>query len=490
MTKIRTILSLAMSLAAVCLSAQIKPGQPWLDVDGKPINAHGSCVVNHNGTYYWFGEDRTKSVSNGVSCYKSDNLYDWKRVGLALATEGEMREDMNDVAQGRLFERPKVAYNAETGKWVMWSHWENGSGYGEARVCVAVSDSVQGPYKLYKTFRPNDHDSRDQTLFVDTDGTAYHFGSTDMNTNMNVAQLRTDYLEPSQNETKILKSKKCEAPAIFKVGDMYFGLFSGCTGWAPNPGRIAYSFDVLGDWEYDGTNFAVDNKRHTTYDSQSAYVFAVPGKENAFVYVGDRWNPKDVGNSTQVWLPISMRTGYPTVMWYDDWNLDVFNDMYRYKRAAQIVKGNKYALLEKKSNRLVSQRPNRGLSIENDDDNLNLEFEFIPTDKASIYRIMIPKTGKYLTSMMGVLRLNDSADGDSQLWEFEPQPDGYIKIRSIASGKYLTVSGANTMAGSGIHLAELSKKGHQDFAAYFDSKRYNYPEAALFTEAYHSKIKK
>ena len=38
----------------------------------------------------------------------------------------------------------------------MWSHWEKSSSdYGAARVCVAVSDSVTGPYTFYKTFRPN-----------------------------------------------------------------------------------------------------------------------------------------------------------------------------------------------------------------------------------------------------------------------------------------------------------------------------------------------
>ena len=33
-------------------------------------------------------------------------------------------------------------------------HWESGDGYGAARVCVATSDKIMGPYVLYKTFRP------------------------------------------------------------------------------------------------------------------------------------------------------------------------------------------------------------------------------------------------------------------------------------------------------------------------------------------------
>ena len=55
---------------------------------------------------------------------------------------------MNDISHGRLFERPKVIYNPKAKKWVMWTHWESGDGYGAARVCVATSDKIEGPYIL------------------------------------------------------------------------------------------------------------------------------------------------------------------------------------------------------------------------------------------------------------------------------------------------------------------------------------------------------
>lgn len=483
----RFLITTLCCVSFIFAQAQIKPGQKWNDVDGNPINAHGSSIVYHGGAYYWFGEDRTGMVSNGVSCYRSTNLTDWERIGLAMEASGERRDDLNDISKGRLFERPKVVFNQNTGKWVMWSHWEKGDGYGAARVCVAVSDSIAGPYVLYKTFRPNDHESRDQTLFLDSDGKAYHFGSTDMNTNMNVAMLREDFLEPSDKETKILNSHKCEAPAIFKVGDMYFGLFSGCTGWDPNPGRMAYTFDILGEWNYDGTNFATDALRHTTYGSQSACVFKIEGKENAYVYVGDRWNPKDVGNSDHIWLPISMRSGYPTVAWMDEWDTTVFDKMYRYKRAANITEGNGYALLEKKSNRLVSQKPGQSLMIDDDNDDTNLEFEFIPCTVAGTYKIKIRKTGKYLSGMMGVLRLIDSENGDSCIWTLQPMKDGYYRFFNNTANKYLTVSGANTAAGSSLHLSPLAKNKMQEFAVYFDADKYNYQAADIFSQNYHSK---
>lgn len=463
-------------------NTQISPGVLWNDIDGEQINAHGGCVVYEKGTYYWFGEDRTGFKSNGVSCYQSKDLYNWKRLGLSMKTTGEAREDMNDISQGRLFERPKVIYNPQTKKWAMWSHWESGDGYGAARVCVATSDKIMGPYVLYKTFRPNKNESRDQTLFVDTDGKAYHFCSTDMNTNMNIALLRDDYLEPTPTETKILKGLKYEAPAIFKVGDMYFGLFSGCTGWEPNPGRSAYSTDILGNWT-TGNNFAVDKLKQVTYNSQSCYVFKVEGKEKAYIYMGDRWNSKDVGKSHHVWLPISMRSGYPVVKWYDQWDLTVFNSMYRYKRAAEIIPGNIYSLLEKTSDRLVS-KPANGFSIADDDDDINLSLEFIKTNIPNVYKIKDTKTGKFLESLFGTLRLNPEKKDDAQCWVFNLQEDGYYQIQNLKDKKYVTVSGSNTFAGSNLYLTELSKKLMQDFAVYFDSNKYKYKEADIFSDAY------
>ena len=459
----------------------IQPGAVWNDVSGQPINAHGGCIVFKEGTYYWFGEDRTKGVSNGVSCYTSKDLYNWKRVGLALTPTGTAREDLNDISKGRLFERPKVVYNAKTKKWVMWSHWEiNNSNYGAGRVCVAVSDHITGPYKLYKTFRPNHHDSRDQTLFVDSDGKAYHFCSTDMNTNTLISQLDNSYLEPNGTETKILQGLKFEAASIFKVGDKYYGLFSGCTGWAPNPGKSAYATDILGKWIPTG-NFAVDHRKQITYGSQSCYVFKVPGKENAYIYMGDRWNPGDVGNSLYVWLPISMRSGYPAVRWYDKWDLSIFDKMYRYKRASSIVNGNVYALLEKQSDRLVS-KPQNGFTIADDDEAVNLNFIFEQTNQPDVYKLKDSKTGNYLTNVFGTLRLTTGENDVSQNWLFVRQKDGFYLIKNKKDDKFISVSGDNTFNGTNLYLTDKGREHY--FGVYFDSDKYHYKPADIFSKSY------
>ena len=67
-------------ISAFSQNTQISPGVLWNDINGEQINAHGGCVVFENGFYYWFGEDRTGFVSNGVSCYQSKDLYNWSEI--------------------------------------------------------------------------------------------------------------------------------------------------------------------------------------------------------------------------------------------------------------------------------------------------------------------------------------------------------------------------------------------------------------------------
>lgn len=68
----------------VCTAAnpkKIRSGEIWLDNQGVHVNAHGGGVLYHEGTYYWYGEnksDTTNSAMVGIMCYSSSNLVDWK----------------------------------------------------------------------------------------------------------------------------------------------------------------------------------------------------------------------------------------------------------------------------------------------------------------------------------------------------------------------------------------------------------------------------
>lgn len=50
----------------------IRPGQVWLDTKGERIQAHGGSVMEWEGYYYWYGEnkeftDREKKFGTGAS---------------------------------------------------------------------------------------------------------------------------------------------------------------------------------------------------------------------------------------------------------------------------------------------------------------------------------------------------------------------------------------------------------------------------------------
>jgi len=492
--KLYTTLFILTFALGVNADNAFKPGQTWKDVNGSAINAHGGCIQYSNGVYYWFGENRSGGNSAGVSCYSSTDLYNWKRLSLAVTPTGTKTDANKDIASGRNLERPKVIYNSKTGKWVMWCHWEDGTSYNEAKVAVLQADKVEGPYKLIDVFRPNNHDSRDQTLFLDTDGNAYHVYSTNMNSNTNCELLSDDYLTPTAQVNIQLTGRRYEAASLFKVGDTYYGLFSGCTGWSANPGRYMWTTDIMGSWNAPadftasdgstGINFCVDNGLTNSYSSQPAYVIPVQGHDKCFIYYGDRWNSSNIQSSTYVWLPLSVRSGYPTVTWHDSWDLSVFDNMYQFKRAANLTDGMEFYLLEKYSNRFVS-RPKTSLTLQDDGDN-NVCYIMHATDTPYMFKIENKGTGKYMQSMFGTIRWSDPKDDDAQTWNLQLQEDGYYKIVNKGDGTVLSVSGNSTQAGTNIYLNEKAdSKIHQSFGVYFDSKAHpDYKEADMWAADY------
>ena len=86
--------------------APIRPGEPWPDTDGRPIQAHGGGVLHEAGVYYWFGEnkdapnipDSTRVDVIGMSCYSSRDLLCWKNEGIVLpAVTDDPTHDLHPV---------------------------------------------------------------------------------------------------------------------------------------------------------------------------------------------------------------------------------------------------------------------------------------------------------------------------------------------------------------------------------------------------------
>jgi Glycosyl hydrolases family 43 len=329
MTKARVTVGLALCLMAAwglpasASGAEFHPGRVWLDTDGKPIQAHGGGILFYKGTYYWFGEDKSAPTHHGradvvgVRCYSSRDLYHWKNEGLALPS---VKADPNsDLAPSRVLERPKVIYNYRTRKFVMWMHVDSAD-YKYARAGVATSDQPTGPYKYLGGVRPNNSMSRDMTLFQDTDGKAYLIYASEDNATMHIALLTDDYLKPAGPFVKVFVKKMREAPAVFKHDGRYFLITSGCTGWAPNAAVYAVAQSMMGPWKIMH-NPAAGPDSERTFGAQSTFVLPVEGDPGTFIFMADRWNPQDLGDSRYIWLPVEVRGDQLRIPWRDHWQL-------------------------------------------------------------------------------------------------------------------------------------------------------------------------
>lgn len=344
MTTIRTFLIALLSLAITTATAQqshksFTPKALWTDTNGNPINAHGGGLLWHKGRYYWYGEYKVgatilpswatwecyRTDVSGVSCYSSTDLYNWRFEGLALKAVPD--DEASDLHPSKVIERPKVVYNQRTHKFVMWVHAESAD-YGKAAAGVAVSDTPEGPFTYLGSFRPNDAMSRDQTLFVDDDGTCYQFASSENNQTLHINRLTDDYLRPDGTYVRRFVGMAREAPAVFKCGGKYYMLSSGCTGWDPNHAEIAVADSIMGEWTVLGDPCTGKDADKTFY-GQSTYVIPVNARKGQFIACFDMWKKKDLADSRYIWLPLIVdKTGnHVEIPWCETWTK---KDLKRY----------------------------------------------------------------------------------------------------------------------------------------------------------------
>lgn len=325
----RLTISLTLLLASIVGAGaqQSAPanGDVWLDTSSNPINAHGGGILRHGDTYYWYGEYkgattyRSPSVGwecyrtdfTGVSCYSSTDLVNWKYEGLALTPDFD--NPYSDIHPTMVVERPKVVYNENTGKFVMWMHIDNYN-YWQATAGVAVSDSPTGPFTFIEAVRPNGAESRDLTLYKDDDGRAYLIYSSEGNGTLYISRLTDDYLKHTGIFTRNFIGKSREAPAIFKNDGRYYIITSGCSGWSPNEAAYAVADNIMGPYQLlPNPCTGVDADK--TFHCQSTFVLPMP--DGSFVAMFDRWRKDHLIDSRYVWLPISIDDNGITIPWRD-----------------------------------------------------------------------------------------------------------------------------------------------------------------------------
>ncbi len=346
--------------------------------DGNKIQAHGGQVQKltvldkQTGEpvekWWWVGEDKTKGYRGGICAYSSFDLYNWEFEGVVMRNvtsreeldtdeyfkelyAGYTKEQLDNVYRcindsTSVIERPKMIHNEKTGQYLLWFHADgptetSDANYAAASAGLAVSETPYGPFRFVDRYRlntcPEDQEdmypqskgmARDMNLFVDDDGTAYIIYSSEENLTIYISKLNDtyDYLctDPEKavygkDFIRLYPGAQREAPAIIKREGKYYLMTSGATGWAPNQARYWMADEIFGEWVDMGDPCIGDDKR-TTFDSQSTCIFLAD--DGTVIYMGDRWNSDNLGDSRYIWLPVLFDDeGKMSISWQDSWTL-------------------------------------------------------------------------------------------------------------------------------------------------------------------------
>lgn len=320
-------------------------GRTWYDADGVPIQAHGGGFLQHDGWYYWVGENKSHNGATllAVSLYRSQDLMNWEHVNdiVTIDTDGVCETGSYSGTACKI-ERPKLLYNEATDTFVMWGHWETADSYAASHLIVATSPTIDGDYEIVRNFRPGvghvttdeqdptyeggdglwGYGSRDFTVFTDPDtGEGYLLGSED-HLSMRLYPLSADFTDVDWEASyPVFEDQSREAPAVVKIDGRWYAFTSGQSGWYPNQTRFAFTDDIT---DPHGWSELATVGNNSSYYSQPTNIMTIEGQagQRSYIYMGDRWNSKQLGASSYVWLPLTIADGTAVLDYQPSWQLD------------------------------------------------------------------------------------------------------------------------------------------------------------------------
>ena len=346
----------------------IYPGEPWLDTKGERIQAHGGAVYYENGTYYWYGENKTYTDGKngiwtwGLKVYASQDLCNWDDLGYLIPP---VLDDPNSALfPTKRVDRPHILKCTKTSKYVCWIKLSG----PEAAFTIWQSDALLGPYEMVENlYNPGDHKAGDFDMITDAEtGKGYLYFDAD-HKSMLCMSLVEDYLhanmEIASSYPNMTPPFTREAPALFAAKGRKYMITSGMTGYVPNQSDSAAA-DGWEDVFVSMGNPHVNDDTNASFNSQISKIFKVDGKEDCFIAMADRWLPgyhvdsriadlftrviastyepekyqatdterKEMyaGNVLEtaetriadyVWLPIEWDCDRPVIRWQKEWNI-------------------------------------------------------------------------------------------------------------------------------------------------------------------------
>ncbi len=274
--------------------------------------------VKVDGTWYHYKykaarNDNTGIVTTGIYELTSSD-------GIQYGNERllESFQDMRVEMEG-------YRLNPSTGKIVFMAHEEASSGYG--RGAVFLGSMTPGGNDFEDTFRgqPLGHDSRDMSMFVDDDNTAYLVFATNTNSDLAIVKLNSSWTEPVELVNTIFKGKHKESPIIIKYDGRYYFFGSTASGWYPSQAEYASANTLGGEWT---PLRPIANS--ATFATQANGVLSYAGTNNnkAFVLNGFHWGNQHhagfqdpMGTYARL-FPLVFHNGIATAEWFPQLDLD------------------------------------------------------------------------------------------------------------------------------------------------------------------------
>ena len=212
---------------------------------------------------------------------------------------------------------------------MLWCHYvkypgDHGDTEGTGEAGVAVCDSVNGSYTWLGYTRPIDDRGmvRDCTAYKDEDGSAFFVYDRQVGKDrcLHIVRLSEDYLSFTEDWRRLDVAFWREAAALVKREDYYYMVTSDLTSWRANQAKYFRAKDLFGPWE-DMGDPCIGDDTHTTFHSQSTYIFRVEGTDT-WIHMAERHNIENFERCSYIWLPIDFHEDHTLSLSYrKEWKL-------------------------------------------------------------------------------------------------------------------------------------------------------------------------
>lgn len=255
--------------------------------------------IELNGVYYRYNYVTGSNSEFYIQQQTSSDGYTFQG-NVSVLTSETICASINTTCH---LERISFIQHPTTNVVVMWAHLENTVDYSLAQVACAYGTPGQS-FTFVGSYRPLGHDSRDLTFWVDDEDsgyTGYLISATNVNSNMNIYQLTSNWTAIEKLANEVLISQYREAPSMVKVNGYYYLFTSRAAGWYPSEPFLIWTTNISSSW----SNPIVPSE-DSTYATQSGGIINIG---ESYAMMSNRWSanwsPTD-GPNRDLMLPLSL----------------------------------------------------------------------------------------------------------------------------------------------------------------------------------------